>query len=217
MLPILSSLILGNQPLPARRVFSLSFAYIISMSATFAAAGTLMGLFGASLNLQAKLQSPWFLVPMAGLFVVLSLSMFGLFELQLPSVLRDKLNTTPSKGGRISGAVIMGILSALVVSPCVSAPLAGALIYISTTGNAVYGGLTLFTLGLGMGTPLLLIALGGRQLLPKAGNWMNNVKAFFGVLLLASASGCWKELFPLQPLCFSGGIVNRMCGLSRCT
>lgn len=196
MFPILSSLILGNQQLSRRRVLSLSFSYIISMSLTFAIAGTLMGLFGASLNLQAKLQSPWFLVPMAGLFVILALSMFGFYELQLPSTIRDKLNNNSTGSGKISGAIAMGVISALVVSPCVSAPLAGALIYISTTGDAIYGGLTLFALGLGMGIPLLLLAVGGRQLLPKAGNWMNNIKAFFGVLLLGVSIWMMERIAP---------------------
>lgn len=198
MFPILSSLILGNGQLSKGKILSLSLAYIISMSLTFAIAGTLMGLFGASLNLQAKLQSAWFIAPMAMLFTVLALSMFGLYELQLPSFIRDRLSTNNSNG-KISGAIAMGIASALVVSPCVSAPLAGALIYISTTGNAVYGGLTLFTLGLGMGIPLLLIAVGGRQLLPKTGNWMNNVKAFFGVLLLGVSIWMLERIIP-EPL-----------------
>ena len=213
MFPILSSLILGSQQLSRRRVFSLSLTYILSMSLTFAIAGTLMGLFGASLNLQAKLQSVWFIAPMAVLFVILALSMFGLYELQLPSFIRDKLNINNDKEGKISGAITMGIASALVVSPCVSAPLAGALIYISTTGNAIYGGLTLFALGLGMGIPLLLIAVGGRQLLPKAGNWMNNIKAFFGVLLLGVSIWMLERVTPPPVSLFLWGALAIGCAV----
>ena len=187
MFPILSSLILGTQTLSKARTLALTMTYILAMSVTFAVAGTLMGLFGASLNLQAQLQSPWLLIPMAVLFVLLALSMFGLYELQLPARIRDKLSSNQQKSGSLSGAAAMGILSALVVSPCVSAPLAGALIYISTTGDVLFGGLTLFSLGLGMGIPLFIVAVGGRHWLPKSGNWMNGVRSLFGVLLLGVA------------------------------
>ncbi|WP_448217983.1 protein-disulfide reductase DsbD [Endozoicomonas sp. 2B-B] len=189
MIPILSSLLVGAAAKGAsrKRTLTLSIIYVLSMSITFALAGTLMGLFGASLNLQAKLQSPWLLIPFAILFVILALSMFGLYELQLPEKLRDRLNKQPQKSGSLSGAAVMGVLSALVVSPCVSAPLAGALIYISSTGDALIGGLSLLALGLGMGLPLLLIGLGGKSLLPKAGGWMENVKRCFGFLLLGVA------------------------------
>lgn len=187
MFPILSSLLLGTRTQGKTRTIALTMTYILTMSATFAIAGTLMGLFGASLNLQAKLQSPWMLIPMAILFVVLALSMFGLYELQLPARIRDRLNNSQQKSGSLSGAAVMGILSALVVSPCVSAPLAGALVYISSTGDALFGGLTLFALGLGMGIPLFVLASGGRHWLPESGPWMNGVRSFFGVLLLGVA------------------------------
>ena len=196
MVPILSSILVGNANAPRSKIISLTVAYILSMSLTFAAAGTLMGIFGASLNIQAKLQSPWLIGPFAALFVLLSLSMFGLYELQLPEKLRNKLGGTTQSQGSISGALIMGVLSALVVSPCVSAPLAGALIYIGTTGDALLGGLSLFALGLGMGLPLLLIGIGGRQLLPKAGQWMDSVKVFFGFLLLAVAVWMLERVIP---------------------
>lgn len=198
MVPILSSLILGQQHLSKRRSLTLTLSYILSMSVTFAAAGTLMGLFGAELNLQARLQSSWLLIPMALLFVVLSLSMFGLFEIQLPERLRSKLmgSSSSQSGGSLFGAMVMGALSALVVSPCVSAPLAGLLIYISTTGDALLGSLALFALGLGMGLPLLLMALGGRQWLPKSGTWMNGVRGVFGVLLLGVAIWMLERVIP---------------------
>ncbi len=187
MIPIMSSIILGGYQPNRTKIIALTMTYIVSMSVTFAIAGTLTGLFGASLNLQAKLQSPWLIYPFAMLFVLLALSMFGLYELQLPASIREKLGITPKKQGNITSAAVMGFLSALVVSPCVSAPLAGSLIYISTTEDALLGGLSLFSLGLGMGAPLLAIALGGKQILPKSGPWMESVRAFFGVLMLAVA------------------------------
>ncbi|MGI9275666.1 MAG: protein-disulfide reductase DsbD [Endozoicomonas sp.] len=196
MIPILSSILAGTSSSRQSRILALTLTYILSMSITFAAAGTLMGLFGAGLNLQAKLQSPWLIGPFAALFVLLSLSMFGLYELQLPQKLRDRLGNMGHQGGSLSGAALMGVLSALVVSPCVSAPLAGALIYISTTGDAIYGGLSLFALGLGMGLPLLAVGIGGRQLLPKAGSWMDNVKIFFGFTLLAIAIWMLERIIP---------------------
>ena len=196
MVPILSSILVGNSTASRPKIISLTLAYILSMSLTFTIAGTLMGLFGASLNLQAKLQSPWLIGPFAALFVLLALSMFGLYELQLPEKLRNKLGNSGQSQGKLSGAMIMGVLSALVVSPCVSAPLAGALIYIGTTGDALLGGLSLFALGLGMGLPLLLIGIGGRHLLPKAGQWMDSVKTFFGFLLLAVAIWMLERVIP---------------------
>ena len=200
MIPILSSILVGasNKESSKPRIFSLTTTYVLSMSLTFAVAGTLMGLFGASLNLQAKLQSPWILIPFALLFVVLSLSMFGVYELQLPARLRDRLNKSTGKSGSLTGAFLMGILSALVVSPCVSAPLAGALIYISTTGDALFGGLSLFALGLGMGLPLLALGVGGKHLLPKTGLWMDKVKTFFGFMLLGVAIWMLERVIPGQ-------------------
>ena len=198
MVPILSSILVGNSQASKARILALTLAYVLSMSIAFAIAGTLMGMFGASLNLQAKLQSPWLIVPFAFLFVLLSLSMFGLYELQLPEKFRNKLVGSPQSRGSLSGAMVMGLLSALVVSPCVSAPLAGALIYISTTGDAVSGGLSLFAMGLGMGVPLLVIGIGSRQLLPKAGAWMDSVKTFFGFMLLAVAIWMLERVIPGQ-------------------
>ncbi|MFK0570970.1 protein-disulfide reductase DsbD [Endozoicomonas sp.] len=205
MFPILSSLILGARELSKTRTLALTMTYIFSMSITFAVAGTFMGLFGASLNLQARLQSPWLLVPMAILFVLLALSMFGLYELQLPARIRDKLSGHQQKSGSLYGAAVMGWLSALVVSPCVSAPLAGALIYISSTGDALFGGLTLFALGLGMGIPLFALAIGGRHWLPKSGSWMNGVRALFGVLLLGVAIWMLERVIPATVTLFLWG------------
>ncbi len=190
MVPILSSIIVGQgEGVSRARAFSLSLAYVLGMAITYAILGVLVGLFGASLNLQAALQSPPVLIGFAIVFVALAFSMFGFYELQLPEGLRNRLNAASSgqRGGHHGSVVIMGALSSLVVSPCVSAPLAGAVIYLSATGDAVLGGGALLALGLGMGTPLLLIGASGGHLLPRAGAWMDTVKAVFGVLLLAVA------------------------------
>ncbi len=190
MVPILSSIIVGeSENITRGRAFSLSLAYVLGMAGTYALVGVLVGLFGASLNLQAALQSPAVLVSFAIIFVALSFSMFGFYELQLPQSWQNGLNSMGDKvgGGKHLSVVVMGSLSSLVVSPCVSAPLAGALIYISSTGDAVLGGGALLALGLGMGVPLLLIGSSGGHLLPRAGAWMNTVKAIFGVGLLAVA------------------------------
>ncbi|MDP0588152.1 MAG: protein-disulfide reductase DsbD [Candidatus Endonucleobacter bathymodioli] len=187
MIPIISSLILGKNNIRRSKITKLILTYIFSMSTTFAIAGTLTGFFGAALNLQAKLQSPWLIAPFSFMFVILALSMLGLFELQLPTFIRDKLSGPQKKQGSLASAALLGIFSALIVSPCVSAPLAGSLIYISTTGDAFLGGVSLFALGMGMGAPIMAIGLGGRHILPKAGNWMNHVRTFFAMLLLGVA------------------------------
>ncbi len=199
MVPILSSIIVGESHAITRgRAFSLSLAYVLGMAATYAVVGTLVGLFGASLNLQAMLQSPPVLIGFAAVFVVLSLSMFGFYELQLPVSWQNRLNAAGSRfgGGKHLSVLVMGSLSALVVSPCVSAPLAGALIYLSTTGNAAVGGAALLTLGLGMGVPLLIIGASGGHLLPRAGAWMDAVKAAFGVSLLVVAVWLLDRVVP---------------------
>ncbi len=160
-----------------------------------------MGTFGASLNLQAHMQSPWLLIPFTILFILLALAMFGVYELQLPAALRDKLLQSDQKTGNkyqgtLTGAALAGIFSTLLVSPCVSAPLAGALIFISSTGEIASGGLSLFALGLGMGTPLFIIGAGGAQLLPKAGVWMEGIKRAFGLMLLGVAIWMMERLIP---------------------
>lgn len=154
MLPILSGVVLRGQ-VGGLRGLSLSLAYVLPMAASFAVLGALMGLFGAGLNLQARLQSAWVLVPFAAFFVLFALAMFGLFDLKLPLALSSRLDTLAhrTKGGSLVGAAVLGVLSSLLVSPCVSAPLAGALLYISASGDALGGALKLFALGLGMGAP----------------------------------------------------------------
>ncbi|HEJ3722033.1 TPA: protein-disulfide reductase DsbD [Pseudomonas aeruginosa] len=188
MLPILSGVVLRGRP-GGGRGFVLSLAYVLPMALCFALLGALMGMFGASLNLQAQLQSPWVLVPFAAFFALFAVAMFGFFELRLPGFIREPLDRLAgdARGGSILGAATLGVLSSLLVSPCVSAPLAASLLYISASGDAWGGGLQLFALGLGMGTPLVVFGAGGGALLPKSGAWMNGVRNAFGVLLLAVA------------------------------
>ena len=189
MMPIISSIIAGQKSLTAKQGFVLSSVYVLGMALTFSLAGVLVGSLGASFNIQIYMQQPWVLSIFAALFIILALAMFGLFELRLPRFIQEPLDNLNQKqhGGSLIGVLLMGALSAIVVSPCVSAPLAGALLYISTTGEAILGGLALFALGLGMGLPLIIIGTSGAYVLPKAGAWMDSVKYFFGVLLLAVA------------------------------
>jgi len=201
MIPILSSVVIGQNQTPSRsRAFLLSGSYVLGMALAFTLAGALMGYFGAQLNLQARLQSPWLLSIFAVFFVGLSLSMFGYYELRLPSGLQSRVDALSRKqeGGTLVGASVMGVLSALVVSPCVSAPLAAALVYISTTGDAALGATALLMLGLGMGAPLVVIATLGSHLLPKSGGWMDDVKNFFGILLLGVAIWLLERILPGQ-------------------
>ena len=199
MIPILSGIIVGGgQHMTRGRAFMLSLVYVLGMAVTYAAAGVAAGLTGTLLS--AALQNVWVLSAFALLFVVLSLSMFGFYELQLPTALQSRLADTANhnKGGHLGGVAAMGVLSALIVGPCVAAPLAGALLYIAQTGDAVLGGWALFVMALGMGAPLLLVGLATRSILPRVGPWMEGVKKAFGVLLLAVA--VWMLTPVLPPL-----------------
>jgi thiol:disulfide interchange protein DsbD len=198
MVPILSSVIAGQKNLNARSGFIMSVTYVLGMAITFAIAGTVVGLLGARFNLQIYMQQPWVLGLFAGLFVLLALSMFGLYELKLPRFIQDPLDrlNQKQKGGSLISVFLMGALSAVVVSPCVTAPLAGALVYISTTGDALLGAAALFALGLGMGIPLIAIGTTGASIMPKAGVWMDQVKVFFGVLLIAVAVWILGRVLP---------------------
>ncbi|KPX14953.1 Thiol:disulfide interchange protein DsbD [Pseudomonas syringae pv. delphinii] len=209
MLPILSGVVLRGK-VGGLRGLSLSLAYVLPMAACFALLGALMGVFGASLNLQARLQSVWVLVPFSAFFVIFAIAMFGAFELRLPQSISSRLDRIAGKteGGSLWGAAVLGVVSSLLVSPCVSAPLAGALLYISASGDAVGGGLKLFALGLGMGAPLLLIATGGATWLPKSGPWLVTVKNAIGVLLLALAIGLLSRVLPGQITLLLVGLLS---------
>lgn len=193
MLPILAGIVVGSQASP-RRGMALAGTYVVSMASVYAALGVVAALLGA--NLQGWLMQPWLVGSFAALFVLLSLPMFGFFELQLPGVLRDRLEDAgrKRKGGSLAGASALGVLSGLLVGPCMTAPLAAALLYIAQSGNAVHGGLVLFVLGLGIGTPMVLLVTLGNRFLPKPGPWMDRVKVAFGFLFLVAA------LYVLRPL-----------------
>lgn len=197
MLPILAGVVLRGQ-VGTLRAQILALTYILSMAITYAIFGVLLGLFGAELNVSARLQSPWVLIPFAVFFTLFALAMFGVFELRLPAFITNPLNKAADKthGGSLLGAAILGVCSSLVVSPCVSAPFAGILLHISTTGDAIGGGVSLFTLGLGMGLPLFIIAAGGKALLPKTGMWMIVVRNAIGVMLLAVAVYLLSRIIP---------------------
>ena len=196
MIPILSGIIVGSgKQITKKRAFVLSLTYVLGMALTYTAAGIAAGLSGTLLT--AALQNAWVLGSFALVFVVLSLSMFGFYELQLPNSLQSRLNNSANQqGGSITGIAIMGALSALIVGPCVAAPLAGALLYIAQSGDAVLGGLSLFVMALGMGVPLLLIGTVAGSLLPRAGAWMDGVKKAFGVMLLGVALWLAQPVLP---------------------
>jgi len=188
MIPILSGIIVGQgQAVTKTRGFILSLAYVLGMAITYALAGVAAGLSGTLIS--NALQNVWALGIGAAIFVALAFSMFGFYELQLPSFLQSRFSAASNrmKGGNLIGVFGMGIVSALIVGPCVAAPLAGALLYIGQSGDVVLGGVSLFSLALGMGVPLLLIGISAGALLPRAGGWMEAVKKFFGVLMLAIA------------------------------
>ena len=237
MVPILSSIIVGEgEGISQRRAFTLSLAYVLGMAITYAFIGTLVGLFGATLNLQAALQSPPVLIFFALVFVVLSFAMFGFYELQLPQSWQNRLNQMGSeqKGGKHASVFIMGAVSSLVVSPCVSAPLAGALIYISTSDDAVLGGTALLSLGLGMGCSLAhrrcqrrtLVAQGGcldeqRQ----SGLWCDVVgggdlvigacSASVSYLSLMGGLAAWQRCLPGRAGFFSAQRLGTICQIGR--
>lgn len=198
MIPILSSLIVGQgETITTRKSFILSLVYVLAMALTYTVAGIAVGLSGE--NVQAVFQTPWVLIAFSLLFVLLSLSMFGFYELQMPSSVQHKLTkiSNNQKGGTLWGVAIMGFLSALIVGPCVTAPLVGALIYIAQTGDAVIGGVALFSLSIGMGIPLIIIGVSAGKFMPRAGAWMDTTKAVFGVMLLGLAIWMLERILPL--------------------
>jgi len=197
MYPILSGIIVGHgHAISKGRAFVLSLAYVLGMAVAYAAAGVAAGLSGSMLS--AALQNVWVLGGFALVFVVLSLSMFGFYELQLPTFLQSKLSEESGrvKSGSLHGVAAMGALSALIVGPCVAAPLAGALLYIAQTRDAVLGGAALFAMALGKGVPLVIVGVSARSLLPHTGPWMDSVKKFFGVMLLGLAIWLVSPVLP---------------------
>lgn len=221
MIPILSGIIVGQKgEVTTRKALIMSIVFVLAMSITYSMAGVLAGYFGE--NLQVLFQTPWVLMLFSAIFVALAFSMFGYYDIQLPSGLQNRITNISNKqeGGNLIGVAVMGFLSALIVGPCVAPPLAGALIYIGQTGDAVLGGLSLFVLSLGMGAPLLLVGAGISKL-PKAGGWMDNIKYVFGILMLAVAIYLldriispfvslilWALLFTLSPIAI--GVLNSL-------
>ena len=202
MIPILSGIIVkesnkADGKMSAGRGFFLSLVYVLSMAAAYTIAGVLAGVFGA--NIQAMLQNPYVIVAFVAIFIALAFSMFGYYEIGLPASWQTKLNKTSdesSKKGGLIGIAIMGFISALIVGPCVAPPLAGALVYIGQTGDAVLGGLALFVMSLGMGMPLLAIGVGAGKYMPKPGGWMTTVSKVFGVVMLGVAIWMLDRIVP---------------------
>jgi thiol:disulfide interchange protein DsbD len=214
MVPILSSIIVGHgSSMSTRRAFSLSLVFVLAMSLTYTVAGVAAALLGQ--NLQAAFQHPLILIGFSAVFVVLALAMFDVYELQMPAAIQTRLTETSQKqaGGTLVGAGVMGFLSALIVGPCVAAPLAAALIVIGQSGDAVRGGSALFALSLGMGMPLLAFGASAGKLLPKAGAWMEAVKKFFGLLLLGVAIWMLERIIPPAATLALWGLLLLMSGI----
>ncbi|WP_016956993.1 protein-disulfide reductase DsbD [Catenovulum agarivorans] len=196
MVPILSSIISSQKSTHVKSSLVLSLFYVLGMATFYTLSGVLVGFFGAQFNVQLYLQAPWLAISFAIIFVLLALSMFGLYELQLPASWQSKLQQTGQNKKGLIATYIAGGVSALALSPCVSAPLASALVYISTTGDAVLGGGALLVMSLGMGLPLLLVGAGLGGWLPQTGGWMIRVKQLFGVIMLGMAIWVVERLLP---------------------
>ncbi|MBB1387073.1 protein-disulfide reductase DsbD [Pseudoalteromonas sp. SG45-5] len=206
MFPILSSLIAGQKNLSTKKAFGLSFVYIQGMAVTYAALGLVIAALGG--HVQGYLQHPYVLISFSLLFVLLAMSMFGWYEIKLPSSMMSKLTQVSNnqKGGNYIGVFFMGVLSGLIASPCTTAPLSATLLFVAQSGDYLVGGLTLYVLSLGMGLPLLLLGTSGGKLLPKAGRWMEQVKTLFGFVMLI------VPLILLERL-ISADIILLMAGL----
>jgi len=213
MVPILSSIIIGEGESTKMKSFLLALAYCLGMALVYTTLGVAAGLAGE--GLAGALQKPWVLVTFSLLLIGLSLSMFDLYELQIPTSLQASLNKTSGrlKGGKFAGVFLMGAISALIIGPCVAAPLAGTLVYISQTRDVFIGGLALFSMAMGMSVPLLLIGLSAGSLLPKAGSWMIGVKYVFGLLLIAVAIWMVTPVLPPQALMLAWGTLGILCAV----
>ena len=208
MIPILSGIVVGGRDTHTRgRALMLSLTYVIGMAVTYAAAGVAAGLSGAMLA--AALQSPWVLGAFAAVFVLLACSMFGLYELQLPSSVQSWLaeRSNHLRSGQLLGVFAMGVLSALIVGPCIAPPLAGALLFIAERGEVLLGGSALFAMALGMGVPLVGVGVSAGSLLPRAGPWMDSVKNFFGVVLLGVGIWIVSPVIPTVAQMLSWGVL----------
>jgi thioredoxin:protein disulfide reductase len=213
MVPILSSIIVGEGNASRGKGFTLALAYSLGMALVYTSLGVAAGLAGE--GLAGALQKPWVLLTFGALLVVLALSMFDVYQLQLPSSLQSRLSTTSGRmsGGRFAGVFVMGALSALIVGPCVAGPLAGALLYISQTRNVWTGGWALFSMAAGMSVPLLLTGVSAGSLLPRAGAWMNHVKRVFGLLLLAVAIWMVTPVLPVTIAMLLWGAFAVLCAV----
>jgi len=213
MVPILSSIIVGEGNVSRSKGFILALAYSLGMALVYTALGVAAGLAGE--GLAGALQKPWVLLTFGALLVVLALSMFDVYQLQLPGSLQSRLSATSGRmsGGRLAGVFVMGALSALIVGPCVAGPLAGALLYISQTKNVWTGGWALFSMAAGMSVPLLLTGVSAGSLLPRAGAWMNHVKRVFGLLLLAVAIWMVTPVFPVTVAMLLWGAFAVLCAV----
>jgi thiol:disulfide interchange protein DsbD len=213
MVPILSSIIVGEGAVSRSRGLALALAYSLGMALVYTSLGVAAGLAGE--GLAGALQKPWVLLSFGALLVILALSMFDVYQLQLPSGLQSRLSEKSSgiNGGRFAGVFVMGALSALIVGPCVAGPLAGALLYISQTRNVWTGGWALFSMAAGMSVPLLLTGLSAGSLLPRAGAWMNSVKKVFGLLLIAVAIWMVSPVFSVPVNMAMWGVFALLCAV----
>jgi thiol:disulfide interchange protein DsbD len=206
MIPIISGVIISQgEGLTTKKAFALSLVYVLAMAVAYTIAGVLAGLFGS--NLQAALQTPWVVYSFAGVFVALAFSMFGFYELKLPDALVTKVSSNSNRSGFV-GVAIMGFLSALIVGPCVAAPLAGALVYIGQTGDALLGGAALFSMSIGMGLPLILVGVSAGKFMPKPGAWMTMVNEIFGVLMLGVAIWMLEKVLPSSIITLLYGLIG---------
>lgn len=195
MIPILSSIIIAkNKSMSVKNGFLLSFVYVVAMSLAYAIAGVIASYIGSGVS--SMLQNSYILGFFAFIFVILAFSMFGFYDIKLPSKFENSINTNSNKIGGFIGVFIMGFASALVVSPCVAAPLAGALLYISQSANVLYGGIMLFVMGLGMGVPLLIIGATSGRILPRPGKWMDMIKISFGFIMLLMSIWILARVIP---------------------
>ncbi len=218
MIPILSSIIVSkcknskNSKNNSKKAFLISFIYVFAMSLAYSIAGILATYFGSSV--QGFLQIPWVIILFSLIFVVLAFSMFGFYELQLPASLQSKISKKSESKNGLIGVFIMGFLSALIVGPCVAAPLAGALVYIAQSGNLLLGGSALFIMSFGMGMPLLLIGLGANKFLPKPGYWMNEISKIFGFIMLFMAVWMLLRLISSNLSLLLYGVIGIFFGVS---